>query len=435
MQRTKILMLGWEFPPVINGGLGIACLGMAKALSKHADLSIILPKSDPDFIVDNVDLIGLNNLSEDDIRAASTTETQYNEFDDVSFVSTGGSILPYSSDDIKTSKILGTKVEGHLNVTEDNVSGLEMFKNEDLYGNDVINKVIQYAKFAARIASKKDFDIIHAHDWMTYLAGVEIKKMTGKPLAVHVHSLSYDRSGPEGRGWVYDVEKYGMEQADLVIPVSFYTGDVIKKNLGIDPGKIYPVHNGADKVEVHREEKGFPDKMVLFLGRVTIQKGPEIFLEIASEVIKQHKHVRFVMAGTGDKLKRVIESGAYKHVGDKFHFTGFLNKEKVNRLLALADVYCMPSVSEPFGLSALEATQYGIPAVISKQSGVAEVLHGALKADYWDVKLMAKYILDLIQDEELCEQVAQAGYEDMKKLSWDDAAEKIMEVFNNYLHK
>ena len=174
--------------------------------------------------------------------------------------------------------------------------------------------------------------------------------------------------------------------------------------------------------------------MVLFLGRITEQKGPEFFLDIASEVIRHNKKVRFVMAGTGDKLKRLIETGAYKHVGDKFHFTGFLNKEKVNKLLSMTDVYCMPSVSEPFGLSALEAAQFGIPAVISKQSGVAEVLNGALKADYWDTQLMAKHINDLINDEKLRDNVIQAGYKDLENLSWDHAAEKINTIFHNHLN-
>ena len=168
---------------------------------------------------------------------------------------------------------------------------------------------------------------------MTFLAGVEIKKQTGKPLAVHVHSLSYDRNGPEAKGWIYDIEQYGMQEADMVIPVSHYTGNICQFHYGVHPGKIFPVHNGIEPVESYREEKNFPEQLVLFLGRVTLQKGPEIFLEIAEKVIEKNKNVRFVMAGTGDKLKEVIESGAYKTVGDKFHFTGFLNKEKVNHLL------------------------------------------------------------------------------------------------------
>lgn len=429
MARQKILMLGWEFPPVINGGLGIACLGMAKALSKYADVSIILPKTDPDFVVDNVELIGLNTVQIEEVRK-TVTKNAYKAFDNIEFIETG--ILPYDT----KSEVKGTRLaQKQITALLQDISKeeLEGFKAEELYGSDVIPKVIQYAKYAARLALDKDFDIIHAHDWMTFLAGVEVKKMTGKPLAVHVHSLAYDRSGPDSRGWIFDVEKYGMEQADLVLPVSAYTGNICRDHFGIDPSKIIPVHNGALEVDVFRTEKAFPDPLVLFLGRLTEQKGPEFFLEIATKVIKKNRHVRFVMAGTGDQMKRIIETGAYDHVGDKFHFTGFLSKSKVNELLSMTDVYCMPSVSEPFGLSALEAAQFGIPAVISQQSGVAEVLHGALKADFWDTDLMADHIVNLIENPKLHAEVVEDGYKDLKSLTWEAAAEKIVSTFDNFL--
>lgn len=430
MARLKILMLGWEFPPIINGGLGIACLGMARSLSKIADVSVILPKSDPNYVVENVELIGLNNLKIEEIKS-SITASNYSFLENVDFVET--ELLPYSKEESRKSKFDQKQFQSFLNnVSKDE---LDTFKADELYGSDVIQKVVQFAKYAARIALTKDFDVIHAHDWMTFLAGIEVKKLTGKPLAVHVHSLSYDRSGPDSRGWLYDVEKYGMEQADMVLPVSGYTGTICTRHFGIDPAKIFPVHNGALEVKPFRQEKSFPGTLVLFLGRLTEQKGPEFFLDIASKVLAKNHHVHFVMAGTGDRMKHLIENGAYKHVGDKFHFTGFLNKDKVNDLLSMTDVYCMPSVSEPFGLSALEAAQFGIPAVISKQSGVAEVLHGALQADFWDVDLMAQHIVNLIDDEELNKQVVQAGYEDLEKLTWDAAAIKIVDIFNNHLNK
>ncbi len=428
MRKTKVLMLGWEFPPLINGGLGVACLGMAKSLSRHVDLSIILPKTDPNFIVNNVELIGLNNLQLSDIHQEDV-QVNYKEFSDVEYID--AEFLPYQTSESKELNILGSAVERFSRTTQ---ADLDAFKLDDLYGSDVIGKVIQYSKVATRLALAKDFDIIHAHDWMTFLAGVEIKKATGKPLALHVHSLNYDRVGPDGRGWVYDLEKYGMEQADLLLPVSHYTGSIIQSHYGIDSSKIKAVHNGVEPVKTYRVSPSFPEKLVLFLGRVTVQKGPEFFLDIASEVFKLNSKVRFVMAGTGDKLKRLIESGAYKHIGDKFHFTGFLNKDKVHRLLAMADVYCMPSVSEPFGLSALEAAQFGIPAVISKQSGAAEVMKGALKADYWDTQLMAKHINDLITNDVLRDKVVADGYEDLKTLSWDTASDKIVKIFNEYLN-
>jgi glycogen synthase len=432
MEKKKVLMLGWEFPPIINGGLGIACLGLAKAMRTHFDLSIVLPKSDPNFVVEKVELIGLNNLSIKEIKDFHSYTESYQIFDDVSIFET--TILPYGEvsksevlNDKKTVKTVDVKT---LRIEND----LNSFKFGDLYGEDVIDRVKQYAHYVLQLAENKEFDIIWAHDWMTYLAGVELKKKFNKPLAIHVHATTYDRGGADARGWVYDIEKYGMEQADCIIPVSHYTGEVCVSHFGADAAKIYPVHNGVEYVNAYREEKKFPESLVLFLGRITGQKGPEMFLEIADKVLRQHKKVRFVMAGTGDMLKGIIESGAYKHIGDKFHFTGFLNKEKVNRLLAMGDIYCMPSVSEPFGLSALEAAQFGIPVILSKQSGAAEVMNGALKTDFWDVDLTADLILDLLKNPAKAEKVRQAGYDDLKLLTWENASEKIATKFHQLIN-
>jgi len=309
---------------------------------------------------------------------------------------------------------------------------LESFKTGELYGSDLGSKVVEFSKIAAKMAMLETFDVIHAHDWMTFLAGVEVKKATGKPLVVHVHALQYDRAGADARGWIYEIEKYGMEEADCVVPVSHYTGLIISSYYGIDAAKIRPVHNGAHPVEVFTMKKKFPEKLVLFLGRLTSQKGPEFFLETASRVIAQNPNVRFVVAGTGDKLRPLIESGAFRGLGGHFHFTGFLDKDKVNDLLSMTDVYCMPSVSEPFGLSALEAAQFGIPAVISKQSGVAEVLKGALKADFWDVELMAKHINDLLSDDELRERVVEQAKHDIAASTWDAAGAKVVEIYREF---
>lgn len=308
---------------------------------------------------------------------------------------------------------------------------LYAFRDGELYGEDVIQKVILFSKYVLKIAERKEFDVVYAHDWMTFLAGLEVKAKTGKPLALHVHALDYDRGGPESKGWIFELEKYAMENADLIMPVSNYTASVITGHYGINPEKVSAVHNGADHVDVFNIQKGFPEKLVLFLGRVTGQKGPEFFLEVASKVFESYPKVRFVVAGTGDRLKRLIETGAYRQIGHKFHFTGFLTKEKVHKLLAMTDVYCMPSVSEPFGLSALEAAQFGVPMVISKQSGVAEVLSGALSADYWDVNLMAEHIINLLKSKRLSSKVVKQSLLDMESLTWDVAAEKI---YQNFLH-
>lgn len=462
--KSKVLMLGWEFPPIINGGLGVACLGIAKSLSKYVDLSVILPKTDPGFIVENVSLIGMNNIdlktlleneriheekTQTTERKSTTVRTAYDTFSDTNYIKVN--FDPYyntSSTETEEHREKHTHVNESTSTQDSTLTKeekriireeliieeiLSAFHHGDLYGKDVIQKVILFSKYVLKIVHDKEFDIIYAHDWMTFLAGIEVKFRTGKPLALHVHALDYDRGGPDSRGWIYDLEKYAMQHADVIIPVSKYTGDIIEGHYGIERNKIFPVHNGVDFEEPFHEEKAFPEKLVLFLGRVTGQKGPEFFLEVASKVFEQYPKVRFVVAGTGDKLKRLIETGAYRHIGHKFHFTGFLDKQKVHKLLAMADVYCMPSVSEPFGLSALEAAQFGVPMVISKQSGAAEVLRGALKADYWDVNLMAEHITALLKSKRLVKKVVKLGHEDLKNLSWDHSAVKIFEAFKTVI--
>lgn len=427
MKRPKVLMLGWEFPPVINGGLGIACLGLCKALSKHADLTMIIPKSDPNYIVDKVELIGLNNLDIENLKKIKTSK-YYKKFAHVETVE--ADIDPYDTTSSVTSFDILKSHTGMLDFSIADNEKLNVFSMGDLYGTDLFHKVTEFAKYTARLASNKDFDVIHCHDWMTFLAGIEIKAMTGKPLVLHVHALEFDRSGPESRNFVYELERWAMHYADAVIPVSNYTGAIAESHYGVDKKKIMPVHNGADPVKVFHDTKDFPEKLVLFLGRITGQKGPQYFLDIASKVIEHVPNVRFVMAGTGDKLRALIETGAYKQIGNKFHFTGFLNKEKVHKLLSIADVYCMPSVSEPFGLSALEAAQFGIPCVISKQSGVSEVLFGALTADYWDVDKMAGHIISLLQNEALRESVIRDAFNDLQNLTWEKAAEKVNDIYH-----
>lgn len=425
----RVLMLGWEFPPLINGGLGVACLGLARALSKQVDLQVIVPRSDPDTSFDRFRLTGLNNITVEDVTRVEE-RYRYESFATIQRVPI--QLDPY---DTATTTIEELRLEEHEEVVFSQTTGeqLERFKIGDLYGADLGTRVIEFSKVVAKLAMQTEFDLVHAHDWMTFLAGVEVKRATGKPLVLHVHASQYDRAGADARGWIYDIEKYGMEQADRVIPVSTYTGEILAEHYGIDPAKIRPVNNGADPVEAFVSRKKFPEKLVLFLGRLTAQKGPEFFMRIASKVLERVPEVRFVMAGTGEKLRPLIESGAFAGLGGHFHFTGFLDKQKVNELLSMTDVYCMPSVSEPFGLSALEAAQFGIPAVISKQSGVTEVLKGSLQADFWDVDLMARHICDLLEDEELRARVIEQAHHDMAAATWDAAAEKVVEVYQEVL--
>lgn len=416
--RKRVLMFGWEFPPVISGGLGVATLGLCKALAPLVDVLMIIPKNVPDFNIPNIELVGLNNLSNEELsnlfhqniahilKVKATTDTylkaytqiQNNEFVDRKFY------------DIYHSEV-------------------RPFEIDDLYGGDVISKVIEFARISVQYCLTKKFDIIHAHDWMTFLPAIELKQKTGKPLVLHIHSTEYDRSGANSRNWVFDLEKRAMALADGIIPVSRYTGNICINHYGVNPNKVWPVHNGIDRVTPVVKNKPGNHKYVIFFGRVTMQKGPEYFVEAAKKVLTVLPNIRFVLAGSGDLLRPMIEKTAAYHLGDRFFFTDFLNKSKLNQLLAIADVYCMPSVSEPFGLSAVEAVQYGIPTIISSTSGVAEVLNGSLIVDYYNVDKLAEYIIAALQREGLRESVIRANNQSLKSITWENCAKKVVEVY------
>ena len=275
------------------------------------------------------------------------------------------------------------------------------------------------------------FDVIHAHDWLTYYAGIAAKRVSGKPLVVHMHATEYDRSGENVNTQVYAIEKAGMEAADKVIAVSNLTRNIVIQKYGIPADKVVTVHNAVrfpGKGELP-PERGVEDKVVTFLGRITYQKGPDYFVEAAAKVLKRVPGVRFVMAGSGDMMNHVIRRVARLGIADRFHFTGFLRGEDVNRMFQLSDVYVMPSVSEPFGISPLEAMRSNVPVIISKQSGVAEVLDYALKVDYWDVDALADAIYGLITYPALARMFAKKGHEEVTGLKWNNAAAKIRQVY------
>jgi glycogen(starch) synthase len=427
-EKPRVLMLGWEFPPVINGGLGVACHDLCIAMSEYSRVTMILPKSNPEYRVENLELFGLNSIDTRTLKNISHLQ-EYEQLEHVHFIDSNldpyynGNMTRHQHAEIKSKYINDVEIGGET---------FTVFNIDDLYGGDVIEKVQVFGKLAAKIALTLEFDVIHAHDWMTMIAGMEIKSKTGKPLVMHIHSLEVDRGGPHSKGWVYQMEKRGMEYADVLMPVSNFTAENIKTHYGINEAKIFPVHNGIRPVNVFHKERAFDEKMVLFVGRLTRQKGPEFFLEIASRVLEYYPDVRFVMAGQGDSFQNIVDKSAYKHIGNRFHLTGFLDMDKIHELLASADVYCMPSVSEPFGLSAVEAVQFGIPVVISKQSGVAEVLTGSLKFDFWDINKAADYIIGLLQDDVLRVKMVEDANNDLLSISWENSAKKVMEGYEKY---
>jgi glycogen(starch) synthase len=432
MKLPRVLMFGWEFPPAMSGGLGVACLGLCRALAPLVDLRMIIPKITPDFVMKNMDLVGMNTVSIRELKKIHLEEF-YEEIGNVEYLDYA--LSPYASsfdyDSINEARHFLAQN------TIDTVGDPDHFSIDELYGGDVIKKVIEFGKLAVRLGLTKQFDVIHAHDWMTFIPGMHLKAITGKPLVLHVHSLEYDRGGKDSHGWVYHLEKKAMEAADIIIPVSYYTGDICHKHYGIPTSKIFPVHNGIDPVDGHEHLNGrsFPESLVLFLGRVTMQKGPQFYVETAKKVLRSFPDVHFVLAGSGNQTRELIEYTAEHGMGNKFHFTGFVNKKQVNELLSMTDVYCMPSVSEPFGLSAVEAVQFEIPCVISQRSGVSEVLKGALKADFWDTDKFADYIIALLRHDTLRKELVEEANNDLKDIHWEGTAEKVVSIYNSIINK
>ncbi|HCC69697.1 MAG TPA: 4-alpha-glucanotransferase, partial [Bacteroidales bacterium] len=279
---------------------------------------------------------------------------------------------------------------------------------------------------------ENDFDIIHAHDWLAYPAGIAAKNVSGKPLVIHVHATDFDRSGGSVNPVVYNIEKAGMDAADRIITVSNLTRETVIHNYRIDPSKVMTVYNAVEPVGGVYDEydpRAINDKVVTFLGRITMQKGPEYFIEAAYRVLQVMNNVRFVMAGSGDMMERMIKRAAALNITDRFHFTGFLRGMDVYWMLRLSDVYIMPSVSEPFGISPLEAMQSNVPVIISKQSGVSEILTHAVKIDFWDIDAMADAIHAILTYPALSKMFIEKGRQEVETLKWENSARHVRDVY------
>ncbi len=427
----KVLMFGWEFPPYISGGLGTACYGMTKGLAANGvDVLFVMPSASGD---EDQSAVSIINASDVPVDTVSTSVEDF--LDKVRFVHIHSNMVPYIDPQDFSEMV---EEERKKQVKSFSVSYGQKYKFSGKYGSNLMEEVARYAMVGATIAlqHKDEFDVIHAHDWLTYLAGVAAKELTGKPLVVHVHATSFDRSSDDKIDTrVYDIERKGMAAADCVIAVSELTRNIVINRYGIAPEKVVAVHNAVDfsgKENMH-VERGVKDKVVTFLGRVTFQKGPEYFIEAAAKVLKRCQHVRFVMAGSGDMLNRCIRHVARLGISDRFHFTGFLRGADVQKMFALSDVYIMPSVSEPFGISPLEAMRTNVPTIISKQSGVAEVLKYAIKVDFWDVDAMADAIYGLLNYSAMADMAARCGYDEVNTLKWNNAAFKIKKVYESVI--
>lgn len=421
----RVLMFGWEFPPHIAGGLGTACYGLTKGLAKHdVEILFVMPSASGD---EDQSAVRIVNAS--DVPFTQSWSDMKSFLNKVDFLKVSSNLVPYIDPQLYSEYAGSVMTKSEYEQFKVKYGCKYSFSGK--YGVNLMEEVANYAMVAATIARENTFDVIHAHDWLTYAAGIAAKRVSGKPLVIHVHATEFDRSGENVNSQVYDIERMGMLEADKVITVSNLTRNIVINKYGIDPKKVITVHNAVDfnefrQVDVHR---GVSDKVITFLGRITFQKGPEYFIEAAAKVLKKVSNVRFVMAGSGDLMNRSIRRVAQLGIADRFHFTGFLRGNDVKKMFAYSDVYVMPSVSEPFGISPLEAMKSNVPTIISKQSGVAEVLKYAIKVDFWDIDAMADAMYGLLTYPAISQMSIRCGVEEVNALKWENAALKIKDVY------
>jgi glycogen(starch) synthase len=503
----RVLMLGWEFPPFITGGLGTACYGLTKALDRQGtEVTFVLPKSVPAESASHVRLVSPGSIierlrPEAAVAAASSdaangrtkpavasrignapppvpsrpvapegdmtaTEREswsriVREFTSTRFVEIPGEYASvYEShatatpnriaESVRMMRDAGWSIErirtlakagafpeltrdpvDHalataLPETADRPKEAAAARGADAadYSGDLLGMADRYARFVVDATRGLDFDVIHAHDWLTYPAGLALQKLTGKPLLVHVHSTEFDRSGEHPHQQIYNIERRGMHGATRAIAVSMLTKNVCINRYGVPASKIDVVYNGVDldPADAGVQPIHSKDKIVLYFGRITMQKGPEYFIQAAKKVLEYMDDVKFVVAGSGDQASRMIEMAAAMGIGNKVLFTGFLRGRDISRVFAMADLYVMPSVSEPFGIAPLEAMSHNVPVLISKSSGVSEVLMHALKVDFWDIEDMADKIIAVLRHPPLSRQLVEHGAFEIRGINWDGAA-------------
>lgn len=390
-------MIGWELPPLNSGGLGVACQSLAEALAqKKQDLEII-------FITPwkiNVKIPGVR------IMAISRRLKNYKQLLQLSYA---------------------TKLVKSVN-----------FIKAPLNHGELYQRVLDYARHIKKIVSEQDFDLIHAHDWLTFPAALEAKKMSGKPLIIHVHATEFDRTGGgEPNPLVYQIEQQAFEEADHIVSVSQFTKNIIAQKYQISPEKITPVYNGinltssAKTAPTLAQYKAEGYKIVLFVGRLTIQKGVDYLIKAAQQVLKKAPKTLFLIVGSGDMEQHLIWQTAGLQIDQNFIFTGFLRGDDLSQVYRAADIFVMPSVSEPFGLTALEATLHHNPVILSKQSGVSEILNHALKVDFWDTDELANKIIALLRDPILRKTLVKNARREIAKYTWHKAAEQCLRLYHN----
>ena len=470
----KVLMFGWEFPPHISGGLGTACEGLTRALEKEdVQVLFVVPKLNGGETAERtlfvnasaVPIVQQKQIPANRANVATSSNTPHNpkthtvhtigsetlievpSFLDPYTINAGGerkeglSQWNYSFEEAAPDVETRTSPFPAITPVSEVVSSPEKihepYKFAGGYGENLMEEVARYADVAAEIARTHTFDVIHAHDWMTYRAGIAASKVSGKPLVVHVHATEIDRCGAHTQSVVYDIEKAGMKAAEKVVVVSNWTKQVAIKHYGIDESKIEVVHNGiTPRNETPAAYLAPPvgSRIVTFFGRITYQKGPMYFVEAARKVHEKFPDVHFVVAGSGDLLPDMIERIAALRLSRNFHFTGFLKGTDIDRIWSMSSVYVMPSVSEPFGIAPLEAIQAGVPVIVSKQAGVSEVMPHAMKVDFWNSLELAEAICDVLRFKSLANTLRTNGVEELKNITWDKAAKKLTYIYHELIN-
>lgn len=403
-------MFGWEFPPFVSGGLGVASAGLVRGLLETGtEVVLVLPHYP--FAPAAPRLTIVNSAA-----VAARDDAPHRKRFLLRLRRVPTLLRPYMTP---------------VDYDEDREAARETHTTfKGLYGPDLATEVLRYAEVAGRIARREQFDVIHAHDWLTYLAGLEARRASGKPLAVHVHATEFDRGGGSDNGFVSDIERLGVSIADRVIAVSNYTAKTVKDRYGVSAERLRVVHNAIDAREAVGDwELAEEEPLVLFAGRITWQKGPQFFVDAAALVVREIPNVKFAVAGSGDRMRPMMDRVAEHGIARNFLFTGFLPPSELDRLYARADVYVMPSVSEPFGLTALEALRHGTPVILSRHAGVTEVVRNVLRVDFGDTGDLASKILSVLLFRPLSEALSAGGRADVQRLSWKEAAAKCLEVY------
>lgn len=403
----KVLMLGWEFPPYSSGGLGTACKGLTTGLKNHdVDVTFVIPKAKKNPKNSDVNIIVADNV--------------YIDSDKVRYLEINSTLVPYITSEEYIERL------AQMDCIKKDGNG----HDADLYGKNLYEEVQRYAEKVGLISKMESFDLIHAHDWMTYPAAIKAKESTGKPLVVHIHATEFDRTGGNVNQYVYDIEREGFHRADRILAVSEFTKGKVVEHYGIEPDKVQVVHNAVEfNSNFNNNCITSKDKIVLFLGRLTLQKGPEYFLYAAKRVLEKDPDVKFVVAGTGDMEGFMVNKAAELGISKNVLFTGFLTGADIDRAYQMASLYVMPSISEPFGITPLEAMRNGTPCLISTNSGVSEVINHCLKVDFWDIDRMSSQILATLKYPSLHSELRKNGLDEVCTFNWNNPAQKCVDVY------